>query len=146
MKPRLAELQVFRAAQEGKTTSTTEQKESSMKKSTREKRKLDSDKTDQSRAKRQKDTAQYTSVKIEKDKTQAAVVEGKDKVGGGETDASKSEITSKKETNNPSPYKLKHFNDQCTAFLSNLNFKASHLLSTIVFVFLIESGSAFGAI
>lgn len=126
VKPRIAELQVFRAQQESKSTSTTEQKESSTKKSTREKRKLDSDKIDQSRAKRQKDTVQYTSVKIEKDKTQAAGFEEKDKVGGGEIDASKSGSTRIKESDNPSPNKLKHFNDQCTAFISNLNFKTTN--------------------
>lgn len=128
--PRLAELQVFRRQQENKSTGISDQRENSMKKTTREKRKLDSEKTDnQSRAKRQKDTTHHVRMNSEKEQIQGAEFGRKNKVEGGEPNDSKLESTSRKETNNPSPKKPKHYNDQCTAFISNLNFKVSHLLS-----------------
>ncbi|KAI5658196.1 hypothetical protein M9H77_26989 [Catharanthus roseus] len=124
--PRLAELQVFRRQQENKSTGISDQRENSMKKTTREKRKLDSEKTDnQSRAKRQKDTTHHVRMNSEKEQIQGAEFGRKNKVEGGEPNDSKLESTSRKETNNPSPKKPKHYNDQCTAFISNLNFKTT---------------------
>lgn len=123
MSPRLQELQFFRLQQESKNiVSSTDHIEESAKKSKGEKRKSSSDNKDasneESPAKRQKVKPRNKgSVKPNKvDDT----VTPRDPTSHEENDM---------KTKDPTPEKFKEYTDQCTAFVSNLNLKASFLLS-----------------
>lgn len=118
--PRLQELQFFRLQQESKNVaSSTDLKGDSTKKNKGEKRKSVSDApNEESPAKRQKDAPgnqkdkprSKTSVRANK---VADTVAPKD-MPPGEDDT---------QTKDPTPEKSKQYNDQCTAFVSNLNLK-----------------------
>nr|XP_027113324.1 squamous cell carcinoma antigen recognized by T-cells 3 [Coffea arabica] len=121
--PRLEELQLFKTQQETKSAGSSDQRET-MKKTPREKRKLHSDLTeDQSPAKRRKNMSQNLKMTNEKDRVEAAESVEKSKV---EVISTKPESASKRETNDQSPRKPKHYNDQCTAFVSNIGVQATY--------------------
>ena len=133
MTPRLEELQLFKTQQETKSAGSSDQRET-MKKTPREKRKLHSDLTeDQSPAKRRKNMSQNLKMTNEKDRVEAAESVEKSKV---EVISTKPESASKRETNDQSPRKPKHYNDQCTAFVSNIGVQASCLLPCFSFLHL----------
>lgn len=118
--PRLEELQLFRSQQESKLI---DEKENNFK-NAREKRKSVSDITDgQSPAKRQKDATQNQKQVHGKDKAQVQNLTEKGKMVE-RTQVDKPDIKNdiQKEA---VPEKAKVYTDQCTAFISNLNFKAS---------------------
>ncbi|KAL3515786.1 hypothetical protein ACH5RR_022688 [Cinchona calisaya] len=125
--PRLEELQLFRTQQESKTAGSSDQRENSVKKGSREKRKLHSDLTeDQSPAKRHKNTSQNLKMTNAKEKIEAAELVEKSKIEEVEVISTKTESAGKTETNNQSTRKPKHYNDQCTAFISNLSIQATY--------------------
>lgn len=115
--------------QESKTAGSSDQRENSMKKGSREKRKPHSNLTeDQSLPKRQKSMSQNLKMINEKEKIEATDSVEKSKVEEAEHISNKPEGASKRETNNESPRKSKRYNDQCTAFVSNLSIHASCIL------------------
>lgn len=124
--PRLEELQLFRTQQETKTAGSSDQRDT-VKRTPREKRKLHSDLTEgQSSPKRHKNMSQNLKMTNKKDQVEAAESVEKSKVEETEVISTKPESASKRENNDQSPRKPKHYNDQCTAFVSNLNIKATY--------------------
>ncbi|XP_031102711.1 squamous cell carcinoma antigen recognized by T-cells 3 isoform X1 [Ipomoea triloba] len=125
--PRLEELRLFRLQQESKNTGlSADQREIATGRGIHEKRKPLSDVADeQPAAKRRKEKAKNSKSTDEKGKTQAT-----DLVGAGKMDvvveASKPASASKKEKEDISTGKPKQYNDQCTAFISNLSFQANY--------------------
>ncbi|KAJ0775515.1 putative RNA recognition motif domain, tetratricopeptide-like helical domain superfamily [Helianthus annuus] len=127
--PRLQELQLFRLQQESKNvTSSTDHKDDPVKKVKGEKRKSSSEAApnEESPAKRQKVKAQNKgSAKANKadnstDPTPHAEdgsLKAKDPTPHGEDGGLKAK--------DPTPEKFKQYTDQCTAFVSNLNLKAT---------------------
>ncbi|XP_071729799.1 uncharacterized protein [Rutidosis leptorrhynchoides] len=129
--PRLQELQFFRLQQENKNiVSSTDQKGDSTKKNKGEKRKSASvAPNEELPAKRQKDAPGNqndkprlkTSVKANK---VADTVAPKDMPI--HKDDTKSKDPAPEKTKGPESEKSKQYNDQCTAFVSNLNLKATY--------------------
>ncbi|XP_022723451.1 squamous cell carcinoma antigen recognized by T-cells 3 isoform X2 [Durio zibethinus] len=122
--PRLEELQLFRLQQESKSFSeATYQREQNLKKTVREKRKSGLSTIDeQSPAKRQKNTSQSPkNLHEEKDTQRQNLAEANvRKEQKGKVEKQVNELLMK-DTN---PSKTRLYTDQCTAFLSNLSFKA----------------------
>ena len=115
---------MFRSRQESKLI---EEKENSFK-NAREKRKPISDLTDQqSPAKRQKDTTQNLKKVHEKDKVQVQDLIEQNKMDEI-TRVEKPDIKIDIQRKEAVPEKGKVYTDQCTAFISNLNLKASRHL------------------
>ncbi|KAJ8755674.1 hypothetical protein K2173_022269 [Erythroxylum novogranatense] len=124
--PRLEELQLYRRQQESvASTSITDQREKPIKKSVREKRKGDLNTADeQSPAKRQKKIAQTQNMGYEKEKDQVqnpAFMKEAEKV---KSNAEGADDTHGKQMDSQTG-KMKVYTDQCTAFISNLNFKTN---------------------
>lgn len=123
MAPRIQELQLFRLQQESKNVGpVTNERENSSRKNAHEKRKITSSSTsEQSPAKRHKNAPQDLERKNENDKVQAKNSEASD---AAQLDEDKAEGGSNKETKDKSSKKSVPFDDQCTAFISNLSLQA----------------------
>lgn len=126
--PRLQELQLFRLQQESKNlVPATNERENSSKKNAREKRKLTSHPAEeQAPAKHHKHMAQNSNKKIEDDKGQAR--QSAEPSEAAELDNKIAEHASNPEIQDKSSKKPVQFNDQCTAFVSNLSLQACGLL------------------
>ncbi|KAL6495053.1 hypothetical protein OROGR_030972 [Orobanche gracilis] len=122
--PRLQELQLFRLQQESKNVGlATNERESSSMKNAREKRKPTSNPdNEQSPAKHRKTTAQKLKKTNENNTDQAG--HAAEASEAAERDAKKSESSSQ-QTDHKFSRKSMPFNDQCTAFVSNLNLQAT---------------------
>ncbi|KAL8527557.1 hypothetical protein ACS0TY_005418 [Phlomoides rotata] len=123
--PRLQELQLFRLQQESKNIGQdTHERENSSKRSAREKRKPTSNTIEeQAPAKRRKNTAQNLITTIENDKRQAK--QSTEANESAELDKNKAEHGSSQEIKDKSSKKSVPFDDQCTAFVSNISLQAS---------------------
>ncbi|OIT07338.1 PREDICTED: squamous cell carcinoma antigen recognized by T-cells 3 [Nicotiana attenuata] len=124
--PRLEELQLFKLQEAKNIGVPADDRDNSSRKNVREKRKPVSNLIEeQSPAKRHKDKTKNVKITSEDGKGQA-----KDSVKVNNTnpdvDASKPASGSKKENKDVSSGKPKQYNDQCTAFVSNLNLKATY--------------------
>lgn len=120
--PRLKELQLFRSRQESKLV------EENLFKNAREKRKPVSDITDQqSPAKRQKDASQNRQKVHDKEKVPVQNLIEQTKMAE-KIQEDKPDIKNDIHRKDAISEKGKAYTDQCTAFLSNLNIKASRLL------------------
>ncbi|KAL5789204.1 hypothetical protein ACOSQ2_004092 [Xanthoceras sorbifolium] len=125
--PRLEELQLFRLQQESVAhPESVDQKEHSLKKTGREKRKPGSNiSNEQSPAKRQKSTAQGPKKVHEKEKEEVQNL-----ADVNEAEETKSKVEKPERANEPQikdsvPGKRKGYTDECTAFISNINLKAT---------------------
>ncbi|KAA8536632.1 hypothetical protein F0562_029110 [Nyssa sinensis] len=126
--PRLEELQLFRLQQESKNiTASTDQKDNSFNKNVREKRKLTSNATDeQPSAKRQKEAAQNPRKAYGKDKAHMKNSAEANKVENVIVHDGKPDSGKENETKDLISEKPKKYNDQCTAFISNLGFQVNY--------------------
>ncbi|XWS20670.1 hypothetical protein CRYUN_Cryun31cG0122800 [Craigia yunnanensis] len=122
--PRLEELQLFRLQQEYKSfTEATDQREQTLKKTAREKRKSGLSAIDeQSPGKQQKNTSQNQKNLHEKKNTRGQNLAEANDVEEREGKVEKQVNEQQMKDNNLSKTRL--YTDQCTAFVSNLNFKA----------------------
>lgn len=108
-----------------------DQKEISGKRKEREKRKPVSEVAEQSPAKRQKGTIQKLKKSDVVDNAQVKIsVEAKKE--DAEVQVTKTQGEKDRETKDPSHEKPKHYNDQCTAFISNLSFQACCTLQPLI--------------
>ncbi|KAH9750297.1 EMBRYO DEFECTIVE 140 [Citrus sinensis] len=123
--PRLEELQLFRSQQESKSLpESADQKEHSVKKTGREKRKSDLNISyEQSPAKRQKNAPQKPKKVHDKEKQQVQNLAEENE--GRETKQTVEEQPKEQPIKDAVPGRTKGFTDECTAFLSNINLKAS---------------------
>ncbi|KAK9213759.1 hypothetical protein WN944_005744 [Citrus x changshan-huyou] len=123
--PRLEELRLFRSQQESKSLpESADQKEHSVKKTGREKRKSDSNISyEQSPAKRQKNAPQKPKKVHDKEKRQVQNLAEENE--GRETKQTVEEQPKEQPIKDAVPGRTKGFTDECTAFLSNINLKAS---------------------
>ncbi|XP_057785379.1 uncharacterized protein LOC131002911 [Salvia miltiorrhiza] len=123
--PRLHELQLFRLQQESKNiVPATNERENPSRKNAREKRKLTSHSTEeQAPAKHHKHMAQNSDKKAENDKGQAR--QSAEPSEAAELDNKNAERASNPEIQDKSSKKPVQFNDQCTAFVSNLSLQAT---------------------
>ncbi|XP_021298484.1 squamous cell carcinoma antigen recognized by T-cells 3 [Herrania umbratica] len=124
--PRLKELQLFRLQQESKSViEATDQREQTSQKTAREKRKSGSSAIDeQSPAKRQKNTSQYQKKLHEKENTQGKnVAEAND---GEEKKGKVDKQVNEQQMKDTDPGKTRLYTDQCTVFISNLDYKAKY--------------------
>ncbi|KAI3445538.1 hypothetical protein Pfo_002203 [Paulownia fortunei] len=123
--PRLHELQLFRLQQESKNVGpATNEKENSSTKNAREKRKPTSSSIDeQSPSKRRKNMAQNLKKTNENVKGQAR--HSAEASEAAELDEKKTESAGSQETKDKSSKKSVPFDDQCTAFISNLSLQAT---------------------
>ncbi|KAJ8529715.1 hypothetical protein K7X08_036550 [Anisodus acutangulus] len=124
--PRLEELQLFKLQEAKSVGVSADDRDNSSRKNMREKRKPISNLSEeQTPAKRHKDKAKNVKITSEGSKGQA-----KDtvKVNNTKSDvaASKPASGSKNENKDVSSGKPQQYNDQCTAFVSNLNLKANY--------------------
>ncbi|XP_024039783.1 squamous cell carcinoma antigen recognized by T-cells 3 isoform X2 [Citrus clementina] len=124
--PRLEELRLFRSQQESKSLpESADQKEHSVKKTGREKRKSDSNISyEQSPAKRQKHAPQKPKKVHDKEKRQVQNLAEENE--GRETKQTVEEQPKKQPIKDAVPGRTKGFTDECTAFLSNINLKATY--------------------
>ncbi|KAL8141439.1 hypothetical protein V2J09_007460, partial [Rumex salicifolius] len=122
---RLEELQLFRQQQESKTVpASVEQRDNASKKNAREKRKVGPSLTDQHPAKRQKESEDAPKVEVKMDsgpghkpvEKNMEEMEAVTQVDGGVHEHQKKEYSREKPK----------FTDQCTAFISNLNFDTNN--------------------
>lgn len=122
--PRLQELQLFRLQQESKNIGqATQERENPSKKSAREKRKPTSNSIEeQAPAKRRKNTAQKVSTTNEIDKRQEK--QSTEANESAELDENKAEPGGSKEIKDKASKKSVQFDDQCTAFVSNISLQA----------------------
>lgn len=121
--PRLEELQLFKLHEAKNAGVSVDDRDNSSRKNVREKRKSVSNlNEEQSPAKRHKDKAKNVKITSEDGKGQAKDTA---KVNNTKPDiaASKPASGSKKENKEVSSGKPPQYNDQCTAFVSNLNLK-----------------------
>ncbi|CAL8109132.1 unnamed protein product [Prunus armeniaca] len=119
--PRLEELQLFRSQQESKLT---EEGENSSKKNVRDKRKQVSEIPDEHYpAKRQKDASQKPKKAHGKDSD--VLNPGERTVEKIKPKGDKPDIQNEQQMKERVPEKTKVYADQCTAFVSNINLKAS---------------------
>ncbi|KAL0335321.1 UNVERIFIED_CONTAM: Squamous cell carcinoma antigen recognized by T-cells 3 [Sesamum radiatum] len=122
--PRLQELQLFRLQQESKDTGPATNERESSRKTTREKRKPPSSSThEQSPAKRSKNMAQDLKKTKENDKVQPR--HSAEASEAAALDVNKAESAGLQESKDKSSKRSVPFNDQCTAFVSNLSLQAS---------------------
>lgn len=123
--PRRQELQLFRLQEESKNGRAANERENPSRKSTREKRKLTSHSTEEQAppAKHYKSIAQNSSKTIEKDKGQAS--QSAEPSEAAELDDNNAERAINQETKDKSSKKSVQFDDQCTAFISNLSLQAT---------------------
>ncbi|KAH6825918.1 EMBRYO DEFECTIVE 140 [Perilla frutescens var. hirtella] len=124
--PRLQELQLFRLQQESKTIGpATNERENPSKKSAREKRKLTSHSTEEHAppAKHHKNMAENLNKTIENDKGQ--VRQSAEPSEAAELDDNKAERAINQDIKDKSSKKSVQFDDQCTAFISNLSLQAT---------------------
>lgn len=129
MGPRLQELQLFRLQQESKfLIPATNERENPPKKSAREKRKLSSHSTEEQAppAKHHKNMSQNSNKTIENDEVQAR--RSTELSEPANIDDKNAERANVQESHDKSSPKSSQFNDQCTAFISNLNLQACCLL------------------
>ncbi|XP_057977846.1 uncharacterized protein LOC131164571 isoform X2 [Malania oleifera] len=125
--PRLDELQLFRLQQEPKAIAASDQKGNLLKKHPYEKRKASSNTTDeQPLAKRRKNTSQNPKNVSGKDKTQAHNSVEANEVEECDTNVGNADSTSGQQSKDAMPEKTPIYTDQCTAFISNLNFQATY--------------------
>ncbi|KAI9107339.1 hypothetical protein K1719_021727 [Acacia pycnantha] len=118
--PRLEELQLYRIQQELKST---EEKQHHPIRNVRDKRKLESDKTDeQSPAKRRKEVGKNPKKVPEENKGQENLPQAT-KVEEANEEINKSEDVTKQQSTSD---KSRAYSDQCTVFISNLNYKANY--------------------
>ncbi|KAK1370555.1 Squamous cell carcinoma antigen recognized by T-cells 3 [Heracleum sosnowskyi] len=126
--PRLAELQLFRLLQDSKYVAvSTDQTDTSSKVKEKKRKPVPGVNSEESPAKRQKGTSQNLNQKkshnVDKNQLKTSdVVEEKEHSEG---QVGKPERENDVETKASSVTKSRHYNDQCTAFMSNLNFKAT---------------------
>lgn len=135
MGPRLHELQLFRLQQESKfLIPATNERENPPKKSSREKRKLSSHSTEEQAppAKHHKNMSQNSNRTIENEEVQAR--RSADLSEPAELDDKNAERVSNQESQDKSSTKSSQFNDQCTAFISNLNLQACRLLLLLLLI------------
>ncbi|KAK4402037.1 Squamous cell carcinoma antigen recognized by T-cells 3 [Sesamum angolense] len=122
--PRLQELQLFRLQQESKDTGPAANERESSRKTTREKRKPPSSSThEQSPAKRSKNMAQDLKKTKENDKGQPR--HSAEASEAAALDVNKAESAGLQESKDKSSKRSVPFNDQCTAFVSNLSLQAT---------------------
>ncbi|XP_042009943.1 squamous cell carcinoma antigen recognized by T-cells 3-like [Salvia splendens] len=123
--PRLQELQLFRLQQESKNViPAANERENPSKKSAREKRKLTSHSVEeQPPAKHHKSVAQDSSKKIQNDKGQPG--KSAEPSEAAELKNKNADHPKNQEIQDKSSKKSIQFNDQCTAFVSNLNLQAT---------------------
>ncbi|XP_060167535.1 uncharacterized protein LOC132598590 isoform X1 [Lycium barbarum] len=124
--PRLEELQLFKLQEAKNVSVSADDRDNSSRKNVREKRKPASNLSEeQSPAKRQKDKAKNVKIISEDSKDQA---KGTGKVKNTKPDVAASKPASgiKNENKVVSSGKPQQYNDQCTAFVSNLNLKANY--------------------
>ncbi|KAL0357247.1 UNVERIFIED_CONTAM: Squamous cell carcinoma antigen recognized by T-cells 3 [Sesamum calycinum] len=122
--PRLQELQFIRLQQESKDTGPATNERESSRKTTREKRKPPSSSThEQSPAKRSKNMAQDLKKTKENDKGQPR--HSAEASEAAALDVNKAESAGLQESKDKSSKRSVPFNDQCTAFVSNLSLQAS---------------------
>lgn len=120
--PRLEELKLFTSQQESRTA---DPKDNNIRKNDREKRKSGADINDEeSPVKRQKDASQITKKSYLKDKGQAQDAFESRKIGDEKT--KNGDGMDQQEMKGSAPdTKSKAYTDLCTAFISNLDLKAS---------------------
>ncbi|KAL0364956.1 UNVERIFIED_CONTAM: Squamous cell carcinoma antigen recognized by T-cells 3 [Sesamum angustifolium] len=122
--PRLQELQLFRLQQESKDTGPAINERESSRKTTREKRKPPSSSThEQSPAKRSKNMAQDLKKTKENDKGHPR--HSAEASEAAALDVNKAESAGLQESKDKSSKRSVPFNDQCTAFVSNLSLQAT---------------------
>ncbi|KAL2477653.1 embryo defective [Forsythia ovata] len=123
--PRLQELQLFKLQQESKSIGTaTDERENLVRKNVREKRKqVSSSKDEQPPAKRRKDLDQKNKKVYGNDRGQGRHLAEAGEVA--QVHDSKADMAGTKETKNHSPRKPVIYNDQCTAFISNISLQAT---------------------
>uniref|UniRef100_A0A166I0D0 RRM domain-containing protein n=1 Tax=Daucus carota subsp. sativus TaxID=79200 RepID=A0A166I0D0_DAUCS len=123
--PRLAELQLFRLQQESKyVTASTDQTDTSSKVKEKKRKPVPGVNSEESPAKRQKGTTQSQKKSQNVDKNQLKIADVGDKKEHSEAQVSNPERENDVQTKASSITKSRHYNDQCTAFISNLNLKA----------------------
>lgn len=123
---------MFRLQQESKSViEATDKREKTSQKTAREKRKSGSSAIDeQSPAKRQKNTSQYQKKLHEKENTQ-----GKNVAEANDGEGKKGKVdkpVNEQQMKDTGPGKTRLYTDQCTAFISNLDYKASRLPSCLL--------------
>lgn len=125
--PRLQELQLFKLQQESKIIGpATNERENPSKKSSREKRKLTSHSTEeQAPAKHHKKMAQNLNKTLQNDVGQPR--QSAEQSEAAELVDNNAERASNQEIKDKSSKKPVQFDDQCTAFVSNLNLQACFL-------------------
>ncbi|KAK4438417.1 Squamous cell carcinoma antigen recognized by T-cells 3 [Sesamum alatum] len=122
--PRLQELQLFRFQQESKDTGPAANERESSRKTTREKRKPPSSSIqEQSPAKRSKSMAQELKKTKENDKGQPK--HSAEASEAAALDDNKAESAGLQESKDKSSKRSVPFDDQCTAFVSNLSLQAT---------------------
>ncbi|XP_052192955.1 uncharacterized protein LOC127801673 isoform X2 [Diospyros lotus] len=123
--PRLEELQLFRLQQESKNIDTINNLREPSKKSARERKRQGQNIADeQPTAKRQRDTVSNITKARERDKAPEDLVEA-NKIESFPVHDVKTSTIHEKEKKDFIPEKHK-YNDQCTAFISNLSLKATY--------------------
>lgn len=132
--PRLQELQLFRLQQESKNViPAANERENPSKKSAREKRKPTSHLVEeQPPAKHHKSAAQNPNKKNQNDKGQPR--QSAEPSEAAELKNTNAERAKNQEIQDKSSKKPIQFNDQCTAFVSNLNLQACCLLLRLSFI------------
>ncbi|WOG84291.1 hypothetical protein DCAR_0103474 [Daucus carota subsp. sativus] len=124
--PRLAELQLFRLQQESKyVTASTDQTDTSSKVKEKKRKPVPGVNSEESPAKRQKGTTQSQKKSQNVDKNQLKIADVGDKKEHSEAQVSNPERENDVQTKASSITKSRHYNDQCTAFISNLNLKVT---------------------
>lgn len=126
--PRLAELQLFRLQQDSKYVAvSTDQTDTSSKVKEKKRKPVPGVSSEESPAKRQKGTTQNLNLKKSHnvDKNQLKTLDTIEEKEHSEGQVGKPERENDVGTKAPSATKSRHYTDQCTAFMSNLNFKAT---------------------
>lgn len=135
MTPRLAELQLFRLQQDSKYVAvSTDQTDMSSKVKEKKRKPVPGVNSEESPAKRQKGTTQNLKKPDNSDKNQLKSSVVVDEKEHSEAQVSKPERENDVETKALSITKSRHYNDKCTAFISNLNLKASSAFQPPLFV------------
>ncbi|KAL8109467.1 hypothetical protein AgCh_025527 [Apium graveolens] len=126
--PRLAELQLFRLQQDSKYVAVSADQTDTYSKVKEKKRKpVPGVSSEESPAKRKKGTTQNLDLKKSHnvDKNQLKTSDMVEEMEHSEGQVRKPERENEVETKASTATKSRHYNDQCTAFMSNLNFKAT---------------------
>lgn len=128
---------MFRLQQDSKYVAvSTDQKDTSTKVKEKKRKPVPGVSSEESPAKRQKGTTQNLDLKKSHngDQNQLKTSDVFEEKEHSESQVRKPERENDVETKASSATKSRHYNDQCTAFMSNLNFKANYAFQTPFFV------------